>query len=359
MLDPMTPEEVYAILCARIKNTAIGLGAVKGAPCTIASIVKSGNVNTVTFQWTATTGKVQTSTMKVLDGKDGKDGKSISSMAITAGELIVNYDDGTSQNLGKLPGGGSCDPVNCTGLKYTNLTGAAQDVGGIKKGETFNNTPIKEVLDKLLSAPYTAPSISISVNANKLYATDDVSSIPNPVVITATATKRTDPITAVKFYVGGTLVHTVSTGVASGGTFTYNYSTPVTATTVFKVVAEDGKSSPQSSYTVQIVGASYVGYVADGTAIDATVAKSLTKVVKNSKAYKYTNMVMPTTNLWHITYVYPKSFGLVSSIKDGMNFEYIGDYTKSEITIDGMDYYVYKLTTPTCITDASFFQQYS
>ena len=37
-------------------------------------------------------------------------------------------------------------------------------------------------------------------------------------------------------------------------------------------------------------------------------------------------------------------------IKDGNNFEYLGSYTRTNLTIESVDYYVYTLTKPTTIS---------
>lgn len=50
------------------EDTVIGLGAIKGANCTIKSIVHQDGINTVTFEWTGTDGTTKTSEMIVNDG---------------------------------------------------------------------------------------------------------------------------------------------------------------------------------------------------------------------------------------------------------------------------------------------------
>ena len=49
-------------------------------------------------------------------------------------------------------------------------------------------------------------------------------------------------------------------------------------------------------------------------------------------------------NNQRIVYLYPKSFGDLSSIKDENNFENLSGFTKSYITLNGVDYIEYKLT---------------
>ena len=56
------------------KDTAQGMGAVKGANCQIQSIEKSGDTNTVTFKWIDNQEQAHTSPMIVKDGAKGDKG---------------------------------------------------------------------------------------------------------------------------------------------------------------------------------------------------------------------------------------------------------------------------------------------
>lgn len=58
----------YALSKRYTDDTVIGLGYLKGASCTIKSIVHQDGINTVTFEWTATDGTTRTSEMIVNDG---------------------------------------------------------------------------------------------------------------------------------------------------------------------------------------------------------------------------------------------------------------------------------------------------
>lgn len=51
-----------------------------------------------------------------------------------------------------------------------------------------------------------------------------------------------------------------------------------------------------------------------------------------------------------LAYAYPKYFGALTGIKDINNFEYLGSYTRTELSIGGVGYYVYTLTNPITIT---------
>lgn len=62
----------YALCKNFVKKSLIGIGALKGSPCTIKSIVEDDDSIVVTFEWESTEGTKETSTMVVPRGKDGK-----------------------------------------------------------------------------------------------------------------------------------------------------------------------------------------------------------------------------------------------------------------------------------------------
>lgn len=70
----MKDVEIIGMLKSYIRKTLVGMGALKGASCQIKSIVKTGNLNTVTFVWTDTEGTSTEGTMLVYDGEEGAQG---------------------------------------------------------------------------------------------------------------------------------------------------------------------------------------------------------------------------------------------------------------------------------------------
>ena len=69
-----------------------GLGAIKGANCTIKSTTKTGGDSIVTFEWTGTSGTKETASITVSDGV------SIASISVDAdNNLICTMSDGTEQ----------------------------------------------------------------------------------------------------------------------------------------------------------------------------------------------------------------------------------------------------------------------
>lgn len=78
-------------------DSLVGLGALKGAPCTIVDIKKENGVNTVTFEWTGADNSKKTSDMLV------KDGATITKVDISEdNELIITLSDNTSYTGGVI-----------------------------------------------------------------------------------------------------------------------------------------------------------------------------------------------------------------------------------------------------------------
>jgi len=83
-----------------VEQTAVGLGAVRGAPCTIQSITDSSTEATITFRWTGTDGSTNTSALVLKHGKDGSSASmTVQRNAADSGVVITteNPDGTTSQ----------------------------------------------------------------------------------------------------------------------------------------------------------------------------------------------------------------------------------------------------------------------
>lgn len=293
----LTPEAVYAILKKYVQDTAIGFGAVKGAPCTIKSIKKDGKKNIVTFEWTATNGQKRTSELTVLDGEDG--------------------------GLGT----------------YTNPS-VGRAVGGVPKGHTFKDTPVTEVFDLLFAPEYTKPQISIGLSCKNLYSLNDSSTWPTSIIVTANVIKHTNSITQVVWKVDGKVVNTLTTGVASGGQFKF-ICPSISKTTTFSVECSDGKSTVSTQTVVMFVGTSYSGYINELDSIEAVNPSNLTPNLKTTKAFSYTSSFPDDGNTYRVVYMYPKILGALTSITDNMGFPNLDEYEIFEKQFDGIDYLVY------------------
>lgn len=206
-------------------------------------------------------------------------------------------------------------------------------------------TSLEEIIRDMLTEKI-APTVSLILNpATTLYdeVTDSISSL----TINATVTKKTNDIAKIEYYVNNALQKTITTGVASGGTFPYIYNTTIDDDVTIKVVVTDTEGMTASATkTIVFIGQSYYGLV-DAETGEPTPAlvKTLNKVLKNSKKQVYSGI---TTDWAKICYAYPAELGKLTSIMDKVNnFNYTSSFQLTTKTIDGISYYVYTLIEPT------------
>lgn len=223
-------------------------------------------------------------------------------------------------------------------------------VGAIASGDTVaKNTSLTNFVKQLLIKEI-APAISFSASGSGV---KEVGTSVTPTLTVNISNFGTGTPVSISFYSGSTLLETKEY-VAGTSSYSHTMADAVTSNTTVKGVLNYKKSDGTSasvektaSYT--FVMASYYGAVstAPTTAADIT---ALTKNVKNTKALTVTFALSNQRSC----YCYPASFGNLSSIKDANNFEYIGSYTKTTVTVSGTAYNVYTLTDP--VTAASFKQ---
>ena len=190
----------------------------------------------------------------------------------------------------------------------------------------------------------------------------DVTSLMNEVfVLTATASVSpniaevgTNPTVTLtvdaKLGKGRTQVDEITIdGTKYTGEIPYTHSATATTTHTYNITVKKGTKTANASATINFYNASYYGVVdASKTSLTATEVKTLkTKEVKSGRSGTRTfNLTNQKACI-----AYPKSFGAAASIKDANGFDYLASYTRNEVTIDSVVYYVYLLSSPTTITD--------
>ena len=387
----------YALSKKYTKESLLGGGAVVGKNVTVSSITPIDGGNRVTFSYTLDDGTVKTSAMDVMDGNGVAKVEKIKTVDLVD-TYRMTFDDGSTFEYEVANGdsslGGKIDIVKVNGVElpvvdkavdieipeyiyignteptdenivlwinpdetggaggsYSGTSGI--DIGGIKKNQTFNNATLQEMFDMLLH-PYEKPTMTLGINpAKTIY--DKVAETLASITINANVTKKTENIKEVRFYVDNVLVNT-DTAHPNGGlvSYTHTFASPTNKTFNVKIECEDikGATSRVSANTnVYFVGKSYYGCLPEGTTIDETSIKTLNTVLKKELKYKYSGITTTGTNLYHIVLCQPKEFGIITSVKDALNFEYIQDYTVRDIIIDGIDYTLMYLTNPVSVTD--------
>ena len=113
----MKDVEIIGMLKSYVKKSLVGMGALKGAPCTIKSITydEENKLNTVVFEWEDTEGIKHTSTMLVYDGTDGFSPEiTIKSSTSTEYILTIKTKEGSfdTPNLKGSGGGGGASALS-------------------------------------------------------------------------------------------------------------------------------------------------------------------------------------------------------------------------------------------------------
>ncbi len=117
--------------------------------------------------------------------------------------------------------------------------------------------------------------------------------------------------------------------------------------TAFRMHAEYNGMSKEKTVNVTAVYPTYFGKLAAGAAVTESAVKGMEKLVNPSRSFQQMGISLANQR---ICLAYPKSFGALASVKDGNNFETLTAYTRAELTMDGVAYYVYAMTEPVTAT---------
>lgn len=222
-------------------------------------------------------------------------------------------------------------------------------LGGIAAGADLNGLTTHEVLKKLLY-PYVDATVG-NATATPNGGTYEKGVTKTITQVSISITKKSEPITSVALYNGSTLIEEkTGDAVKNGGTITFSGLSVEVPTNgnqlTVKVTYPDAngvaKTVEKKTTALTFVYPYYMGTCAAGTAIDETLVESLTKKIE-SKGNKSNSF---TVSDGHMVFAYPKAHGVLKSILDPNNFETIGNYTRSEVSVTGLDgtaqtYYVY------------------
>ena len=217
--------------------------------------------------------------------------------------------------------------------------------GGVAAGEDLNGLTTHEILKKILY-PYVQPTVG-NATASPNGGTYEKGTTKTITQVSISVTKKSEIITSVALYNGSTLIEEkTGDAVKNGGTITFSGLSVVVPTNgnqlTVKVTDAKGTVQEKKTTAMTFVYPYYMGTCAAGTAIDETLVESLTKKIE-SKGNKSNSF---TVSDGHMVFAYPKAHGVLTSILDPNNFETIGNYTRSEVSVTGLDgtaqtYYVY------------------
>lgn len=120
---------------------------------------------------------------------------------------------------------------------------------------------------------------------------------------------------------------------------TSTYSTPITTNKTFTLECSDGENTATKSIEFKFVYSTYIGVVDNGNVDETNIVANCTKLTQDK-----TNITQKfTASFKTIVIATPKVFGELKSITNANKYEVLNSFTKQELTINGIDYYVYSL----------------
>lgn len=256
-----------------------------------------------------------------------------------------------SSKFTNLSGSGSGGDAKLTEAVTANTAAGAIKVNDVVAKDTTFTQFVKQLLVSEI-----APTVTFTATNSGL--------VENGTTVNSTTLKLvlnnagTGTFVSIDFMEGSTIVDT-QTYVSGTSTYTYLYSTPFDTDTTFKAVLHYKKSdSTATTLTKEVkfkfVNPAYYGAVSSapttGTDVTAVGNKTVTDKCDLTATY--------TLNNNKSCYCYPVSYGALTSIKDANNFEYIGSYDRTTVSVSvtvgattsTVPYYVYTLKDPVTIT---------
>jgi hypothetical protein len=218
-------------------------------------------------------------------------------------------------------------------------------------GGLFSSVGLRDTIDKIIAITYTGPGVSLSASGSGTVR--EKGTAVTSVNLSATVTKRSNPIGSVVFKKDGATIYTVPAPNPLGGVENYTWTGSFTDNTTFSVEVTDtlvsgtGPTTASSSQAFTYVYPYFNGAGAVGLAVAAIQA--LTKSVIVSTATLVRTMTATAGQVFY--FAYPQSYGVLTSILDVNNFETLPDWTRTTRSFTGLDgtpqnYYVYEFNNP-------------
>lgn len=245
---------------------------------------------------------------------------------------IYNEKNDVNETTGKwrklIPDSIAAEPQEAE--KFTGTV--AKDAGCLAAGDELTDVTFTDFAN-IICGQYNKFSYEVEVDCDLV---NEFGTTVDP-TLSSTITKGGEDLAEVAFYKDSTLAETVEN--TEGGEVTHKF-TGVNSSCVLKLVVGDGKVKSTKSVAIKFVHPTFYGAVsADAdTTSDATIT-ALTKILNVDTD----GSVDVSLSNQKLVYAYPKDYGELTSIEaSGIN--YIDSFTKSELSIDGVEYFVYVMT---------------
>lgn len=233
--------------------------------------------------------------------------------------------------------------------KYKNQTPSTVAVGGIEKGYVppADGVEAIDMIDKLLH-PYVAPQVSAAAKPSN-GGTFEIGTTQSVTGIDVTVTLGSSAIEKIEAFDGETVLGTLTSGIKAGvNTVTFTEALSVTAAKQLSVTATDqtGKAVTAKTGSFSFVSPYYYRSIA----AEETPTEALVKAAKKAVQGKGNKTFSFTCANQRMLFAYPKAYGALRQILDANNFDVTGTFVRSEVTVNGVDYYAY-CNDPSTVTE--------
>lgn len=242
-------------------------------------------------------------------------------------------------------------------LKYTSMDPTLSSLGGIGVGETFDNIPVNEMIDKLLH-PYMPPNVTCTVVTPSNGGTFEYGVVTDITSVKVIATKKSKDLSKIEVFSTDDLSAPLASqtdGIAGGGTFNFTINKQLSVLTDnlkirAKVTDITGKSVTADSGSFNVVYPMFYGALDIDTELNEAAVRKLTKLVQT----KQNRVLRFNANNQKLAIAYPASYGAITQIIDPNGFNITDTFTKYTVQLNfsdnSVDYFVY-INDPSTVSD--------
>ena len=345
----------YSLSKKYTEETVVGLGALKGAPCTIKSIVETDIGNVVTFKWTGIDGTEQTASMTA------KHGSSITDIEIDkdTGRLVCTMSDGTTV-VSKNSIATSDSVVDNSGFELEHDIVCNVSVGNTHAGTTLPQGMTFTEYAEMVHVATLPPSVVINEPTTMIKEYGEViTTLP----IKATITKKTYTLSKADFYDNNTNINTI-VGIPANGVVNMDYVCNNNDRDMkIKVVATDsGGLQGSASVDIKYSRAIFYGTSAGSDLYNTSaLVRSLdNKLLGNGKGDTFTIDILAGTKT--VVIAIPATMSLADvKFRESMNMGVLSTFNVSNVDVEGANgytaigYKVYQYTAPTSFSQMSHY----
>jgi len=250
---------------------------------------------------------------------------------------VLQYDSATSEWINGAGGSGSYDKSGSYSTRFSYTLAAAN---------------LSDTLDELFVFTSVDPNVNLSLNPSSIREKGNTLA---SLTLTSMFTLGQNPsstITSLEFFRAGATLSSVPNPTSPE---VYAENNAVSDTTTFSVEIEDGEARTDTATATITFLYPLLYMVGAHSLTTAQIYAGGTKILSASE----NRTISYTTNSQTCYYAIPQTEGTFSSILDENSFETIGDWTRRDENITGLDtsavaYYIYEFDNLTTQTDFEY-----